>query len=138
MQLFRPPRCAGIADAAADHVRGLRTDPPHAGHAAHDRPGDDESRHECRARPISNGWNKLYGLDKPWYQAYFVWLGNVVRGRSGPLDSAKQSSRSSQLIVERMPATLMLSVTSLVLTYLLSIPIGLWATVRSGTFASAP
>jgi peptide/nickel transport system permease protein len=33
-----------------------------------------------------------------------------------------------------MPATLLLSVTSLVLTYLLSIPIGLWSTVRSGTF----
>ena len=32
-------------------------------------------------------WEQLYGLDKPWYQAYFVWLGNVVRcdlGRSIP------------------------------------------------------
>lgn len=30
---------------------------------------------------------RLYGLDKPWYEAYFVWLGNVVRldlGRSIP------------------------------------------------------
>ncbi len=31
--------------------------------------------------------NRLYGLDKPWYEAYFVWLGNVVQldlGRSIP------------------------------------------------------
>ena len=28
-------------------------------------------------------WERLYGLDKPWYQAYFVWLGNVVRGDLG-------------------------------------------------------
>lgn len=75
---------------------------------------------------------RLYGIDKPWYQAYFVWLGNVVRldlGRSIP----KNNQPVLQLILERMPATLWLSVTSLVLTYLLSIPIGLWSTVRSGT-----
>ena len=28
-------------------------------------------------------WEKLYGLDKPWYQAYFIWLGNVVRLTDG-------------------------------------------------------
>jgi peptide/nickel transport system permease protein len=77
--------------------------------------------------------NRLYGLDKPWHEAYFVWLSNVVRldlGRSIP----QNNKPVTQLIVERMPATLLLSITSLVLTYLLSIPIGLWATVRSGTF----
>jgi peptide/nickel transport system permease protein len=77
---------------------------------------------------------KLYGFDKPWYQAYFVWLGNVVK-----LDLGKSISQNNapvtQLIAERVPATMLLSVTSLVLTYLLSIPIGLWATVKSGTLA---
>ncbi len=78
--------------------------------------------------------NKQYGLDKPWYEAYFVWLSNVVRGDLGK--SIPQNNRPVvRLILDRMPATLVLSVTSLVLTYLLSIPIGLWATVRSGTFA---
>lgn len=78
--------------------------------------------------------NRLYGLDKPWYEAYFIWLKNVAQfdfGRSIP----KNNARVSQLIVERLPATLILSATSLVLTYLLSIPIGLWATVRSGSLA---
>jgi peptide/nickel transport system permease protein len=77
--------------------------------------------------------NKLYGLDKPWYQAYFIWLGNVVRldlGRSIPQNNRPVTT----LIFERMPATLILSTTSLVLSYLISIPIGLWATLRSGTF----
>ena len=47
-------------------------------------------------------WEKLYGLDKPWYQAYFVWLGNVVRfdlGRSIP----QNNKPVSELIVERVP-----------------------------------
>ena len=58
---------------------------------------------------------------------------NVVRLRFRPLDSARTTSRCSQLIVERLPATLMLSVTSLCSRTCLSIPLGLWATVRSGT-----
>jgi peptide/nickel transport system permease protein len=76
--------------------------------------------------------NHLYGLDKPWYEAYFVWLGNVARldfGRSIP----KNNRDVFALILERVPRTLMLSATSLVLTYLMSIPLGLWSTVRSGS-----
>jgi len=76
--------------------------------------------------------NRLFGLDKPWYEAYFVWLGNVAR-----LDLGKSISQNnapvSRLIVERMPATLLLSMTSIGLTYLLSIPIGLWATIHGGS-----
>ncbi|MCA9260716.1 MAG: ABC transporter permease [Planctomycetales bacterium] len=74
---------------------------------------------------------RLYGLDKPWYQAYWIWLGNAVRldfGRSIP----RNSKPVWDLIVERAPATLLLSVTSLALTYFLSIPLGLWASARSG------
>lgn len=78
--------------------------------------------------------NHLYGLDKPWYEAYFVWLGNAVQlnfGRSIP----KNNQDVVSLILERVPRTLLLSATSLVLTYLLSIPLGLWATIRSGSTA---
>jgi peptide/nickel transport system permease protein len=75
--------------------------------------------------------NKIYGLDKHWTQAYFIWIGNVAR-----LDFGHSISRKvpvATLIRERVPATLLLSVTSLTLAYLLSIPLGLRATVRSGT-----
>ena len=44
---------------------------------------------------------RLYGFDKPWYQAYFVWLGNVVR-----LDLGKSISQNNapvtRLIAERV------------------------------------
>jgi peptide/nickel transport system permease protein len=79
-------------------------------------------------------WNHLYGLDKPWYEAYFIWLGNVAQFDFGR--SIQNNNRQvSSLIWERVPRTLMLSVTSLFLTYLLSIPLGLWVTVRSGSAA---
>lgn len=76
---------------------------------------------------------KTYGLDKPWYQAYFVWLGNLSRLDLGLSISRKRPVIS--LIQERIGPTLVLSVSSLVLTYLFSIPMGLWSTAKSGTRA---
>jgi peptide/nickel transport system permease protein len=76
--------------------------------------------------------NRLYGLDKPWYSAYFVWTKNLLRFDLG-VSFTRNMRPVGQLIVERAPATLMLSASSLVLTYLLSIPIGLWSTAKAGT-----
>lgn len=71
-----------------------------------------------------------YGLNDPVYIAYFKWIGNVVQ-----FDFGRSISRKvpvTRLIRERILPTLTLSVTSLVLAYLLSIPLGLYATVRNG------
>src|SRR5262245_16565543 len=73
---------------------------------------------------------KTYGLDKPWPEAYVVWLGNVARGDLGQSFSRKRPV--AWLIGERIGPTLLLSVTSIVLAYVLSTPLGLYATVRSG------
>jgi peptide/nickel transport system permease protein len=77
---------------------------------------------------------RFFGLDKPWYEAYFVWLGRTLQGDLGS-SIPKNNAPVTQLIAERVPATLLLSATSLVLTYLLSIPIGLWSTVKSGALS---
>jgi peptide/nickel transport system permease protein len=60
-----------------------------------------------------------------------VWIGNLVRGDMGRSISRKEPV--SWLIAERVGPTLLLTLSSLVLTYLLAIPLGLWATIRSGT-----
>jgi len=73
---------------------------------------------------------KAYGLDKPWYAAYAQWAGNLVQGDLGRSISRKQPVLG--LIGERVGPTMLLSVTSLGLAYLLSVPMGLYSTVRSG------
>jgi peptide/nickel transport system permease protein len=77
-------------------------------------------------------FERLYGLDKPVYEAYFIWLGNVVRGDLGR-SIPKNNRPVLGLILGRLPATLLVTVTSLLLTYLFSIPLGLWSTAKSGT-----
>jgi peptide/nickel transport system permease protein len=81
-----------------------------------------------------NQWKKIYGLDKPWYESYFIWLGNMSRGDFGR-SIPKNNQPVLGLILSRLPATLMITVTSLLLTYIFSIPLGLWSTANSGTTA---
>lgn len=73
---------------------------------------------------------KAYGLDKPWPVAYVSWLGQIARGDLDRSLSRKQPV--ARLIGERIGPTLLLSLTSIVLAYVLATPIGLYATARSG------
>ncbi len=74
--------------------------------------------------------NAAYGLDKPWYQAYFLWLSNVARGDLGR--SISRKAPVTQLIGERIGPTLALSGSSLLLAWALAIPLGLYTAARSG------
>ena len=71
-----------------------------------------------------------YGLDKPWPVAYCQWLGNIARGDLGRSFSRKKPV--SGIISERIGPTLLLSIPSLCLTYLLAIPLGITASARAG------
>ncbi|MCH2362373.1 MAG: ABC transporter permease [Pirellulales bacterium] len=72
----------------------------------------------------------VYGLDKPWYEAYFTWLKNACTFEFGTSFSVKKPVLA--LIKDAIGPTLQLSITSLILTYLLALPMGLYSTVRSG------
>ena len=69
-----------------------------------------------------------WGLDKPPVVQYFYWLGNILRGNFGMSISLKQNV--SDLILQRLPYTLLLTGAALVIEYLLAIPLGLLAAVR--------
>lgn len=74
-----------------------------------------------------------WGLDKPPVVQYFYWLGNIMRGNFGMSISLKQNV--SDLILQRLPYTLLLTGAALVIEYLLAIPLGLLAAVRKNKFA---
>jgi peptide/nickel transport system permease protein len=72
---------------------------------------------------------KTFGLDKPWPVAYVNWVGGLMRFELG--NSLSRNIPVSRIIAERVGPTLFLTVTSLTLAYVLSIPLGLYTTVRS-------
>jgi peptide/nickel transport system permease protein len=70
-----------------------------------------------------------YGLDKPPHVAYFIWVNNMLLGDLG--DSTTYHKPVSELLYQRMGPTLQLSIPSLLLSYLIAVPVGLYLTVRS-------
>ena len=71
-----------------------------------------------------------WGLDEPPVVQYFYWLKNVLQGDFGTSISLKQSV--SQVILQRLPYTLMLTGAALLIEYVIAIPLGLLAAVRKG------
>lgn len=73
---------------------------------------------------------RIYGLDKSWPEGYVQWLGNLLRGDLGRSITRKQPVAT--LIRERIGPTFLVSGTALVLIWLMAIPLGLYASARSG------
>lgn len=68
---------------------------------------------------------RAFGLDKPMWQQYFYWIGNVLQGDFG--FSFEWKRPVLDLIVDRLPVTLLLSILTTIVTYALAVPIGIFS-----------
>lgn len=73
-------------------------------------------------------FNHQQGLDKPLPVQYVIYLGQLVRGDFGT--SYTLGEPVSQIIAQRLPKTLVLTVSSTLLAILVAIPIGMWQAAR--------
>lgn len=71
------------------------------------------------------------GFDQPWYIQYFKYLGRAVQGDFGT--SFRHGRPSTQLILERMPATMELAFTALAISIVFAIPLGIISATKRGT-----
>lgn len=76
---------------------------------------------------ITNLRNR-YGLDQPLTVQYFIWIGNVLKGDFG--QSFQHNRPVSDLIWERLMLTMLLSTGSVILTWLIAFPIGIYSAVK--------
>lgn len=74
---------------------------------------------------------KRLGLDKPILVQYGVFLGNLVQGDLGK--SYLQRAEVSDLVLSRLPATLELAIVSMVISVLVSIPMGVFVALKRNT-----
>ncbi len=75
------------------------------------------------------GLRRAYGLGEPKYVQYFRWMHQLVVERDFGRSFAYRQP-VSQLLLERLPATLLVSIGSTLVVYLLAIPIGIYSAVR--------
>ena len=74
---------------------------------------------------------RLYGLDKPIIIGYGEWLWKFVRLDLGM--SREDGRPVKTRIAEALPITLLINIITLLLTYMISIPLGIYASMKKNT-----
>jgi len=80
-----------------------------------------------------NNLREELGLNKPLSIQYLIYIQGVIKGDLGT--SLYYKKPNLDLIKERMPATLILSLAATIIILLVGIPLGVIAGVKQGTFA---
>jgi peptide/nickel transport system permease protein len=75
---------------------------------------------------------KLYGLDKPLYMQYLLWVKRVFTFNFGT--SFKDHRKVLDKIAERLPITIQINLISIFLVYLIAIPFGVYSATHVGSF----
>ncbi len=71
---------------------------------------------------------KEFGLDKPWVVQYGVFVANMVRGDFGMSIYYRQPA--FDLYLQRLPASILLTVVAMSISLLIGVPIGIFSAVR--------
>ncbi len=71
---------------------------------------------------------RLLGFDRPWYVQYAEFLGKALRGDFGT--SLRQGLPVTQIVLERLPATLELTAAAILIALLVAFPVGIISATR--------
>lgn len=80
---------------------------------------------EAAAQKVIEGVKRRYGLDKPMYLRYFYWMGNMLRGDFG--ESVMYHRDVGELIASRLKFTVLLALSTMLFTWVVGIPIGIYS-----------
>src|SRR5262245_30725588 len=73
-----------------------------------------------------------FGLDKPLWMQYFIYLGNLLRGELGL--SFFQRRPVLDILLEALPNSIILTLTSLIIAYIFGVLAGAWLAWKRGTW----
>ncbi|MGD9651034.1 MAG: ABC transporter permease [Candidatus Dadabacteria bacterium] len=93
---------------------------------------DEGIKSEAITQQIVEETKKLYGLDKPIYERYWIWLKQIATLDFGR--SYKDHRPVIDKIAERLPITITLNILSIFIIYLIAIPLGVYSAVKTGSF----
>lgn len=82
------------------------------------------------SQEILDAMAKQYGFDKPIHERYFLWLKNLARLDFG--ESYSYQEPAIDVITQKFPVSLSFGIASLILTYLVCIPLGVKKAINAG------
>jgi peptide/nickel transport system permease protein len=87
-----------------------------------------EARGDKSASQRVDEYRERYGLDKPVLAQYWIWISNFVKGDFGLSFEFDRPVR--ELIGQRLGLSIVLSLTTLILTWAIAIPLGVYSAVN--------
>jgi oligopeptide transport system permease protein len=72
---------------------------------------------------------RRYGLDKPLYEQFFVYVGNLMQGDFGPL-LRSTSQDVNDVVAQTFPVSIQLGLLALILGFVIGIPAGVLAALK--------
>jgi microcin C transport system permease protein len=82
------------------------------------------------SQEILDAMAKQYGFDKPIHVRYYIWIKNIVHLDFG--ESYSYQEPVTDVIVSKFPVSLSFGIASLILTYLVCIPLGVKKAIDAG------
>ena len=92
--------------------------------------GGDGGRSTAISQEILDALSKQYGFDKPVHVRYYIWLKNISRLDFG--ESFSYQEPVIDVITQKFPVSLSFGFASLILTYLVCIPLGVKKAINAG------
>jgi len=80
--------------------------------------------------------NQSYGLDRAWYERLPALVARVLvfdLGEARSIRAADGSNSVTDIILERLPRTVMLLTTSMIITAVIGLTVGVWLSTRPGS-----
>ena len=86
------------------------------------------------SQEVIDALKKQYGFDKPLHVRYFIWLKNLVTLDFG--ESFTYEEPVTDVIISKFPVSLQFGILSLLLSYMICIPLGVLKAIYNGTVLS--
>ena len=93
--------------------------------------GENEVTPELRAQI-----ERQLGLDRPAYEEYFSWLGNVLTLDFG--NSLRGNTSINEQLKEKLPTTLEMSLLALIISLIIALPVGIVSAIRQDSATLRP
>lgn len=92
---------------------------------------DSDSRSHHVTKEVIQMLEKQYGLDKPLFTRYFIWLKRIFTFDFG--ESFIYEESVGRVILSKLPVSIQFGLISFLLIYLVSIPLGIYKAVKDGS-----
>ena len=93
-------------------------------------PSSSGSHTSAISEEVIQSLKKQYGFDKPVHVRYWLWIKSIVTFDFG--ESFTYEEPVIDVIISKFPVSLQFGIVSLILTYLVCIPLGIFKAVREG------